>query len=204
MKSVFIYGISGDIGSRVAKLLSNAGCDVSGLVRNAKKSQIMAEKGIRTFTGSIDETSPEKHAEWLKGIDTVLFTAGARSEDEEKVRAIDYQGVADTAAASVLAGVHSYVLISAFPEAGRQRETSAGFETYMSYKKQADAWLINSSAPWTIIRPGRLVDTEPTGQVQAALALPYEEISREDLANFISDVIRTDIYRKQIIEVTGK
>lgn len=64
--------------------------------------------------------------------------------------------------------------------------------------------LINSSAPWTIIRPGRLVDTEPTGQVQAALALPYGEISREELANFISDVIRTDIYRKQIIEVISK
>ncbi len=203
MKSVFIYGITGDIGSRVARLLMENGYTVSGVVRKDKDVVRLQNAGMDVIRGDIASCSSEEQSNWLRKMDIVLFTAGAHSEDETEIRKTDYEGVIKSALAAINAGIKSYVLVSAFPEAGRSRDTMPEFETYMFYKKMADAWLVKSEVPWTIIRPGRLIDTPASGKVAAAPALPYGDISRADFAHFIADVIAAGKYMNSIIEVTG-
>lgn len=203
MKSIFIYGITGDIGQRTARLLNAAGHRVSGVARSEDKARALREQGINVVVGDVASASAQTQQTWLEGVDVVLFSAGAKSDDEAKIRAVDYQAVIDSAQAAMRAGVGAYVLVSAFPEAGRRRETSSGFECYMHYKKLADAWLASSALAWTILRPGRLTETAPTGRVQAAPALPYGEISRADFAAFVAEAIRCGAYPQAIIEVTG-
>lgn len=203
MKSIFIYGITGDIGQRTARLLNEAGHRVSGVARSEDKARPLIDQGINVVLGDVASASAQTHQAWLEGVDVVLFTAGAKSDDEAKIRAVDYQAVIHSAQAAMHAGVGAYVLVSAFPEAGRRRETTPGFECYMHYKKLADAWLVNSTLAWTILRPGRLTKAEPTGRVQAAPALPYGEIPRADFAAFVADAIRRGAYPQAIVEVTG-
>lgn len=204
MKSVFIYGITGDIGSRVSRLLVDAGFTVSGVVRKEEDVIRLKSLGIDVIRGDIAASSVEEQTNWLRNIDIVLFTAGANSEDEAEIRRTDYEGVVKSEQAAISADVELYVLVSAFPEAGRRRETTPEFETYMYYKKMADAWLIKSDIAWSIIRPGRLVDKPASGKVSAAPALPYEEISRADFAHFIYDLLVTRKYINSIVEVTGE
>jgi len=104
--------------------------------------------------------------------------------------------------ASGLAGVRRFLLVSAFPEAARGTDTSAGFENYMRVKKEADVRLASSRLDWVILRPGTLLDSPGTGEVRAGLAIPYGNIARDDVAAFLSALVdRPDISR-QIIELT--
>lgn len=204
MKSVFIYGITGEVGYRTAVLLKERGFRVGGLARSDDKATLLEAQGFLIVRGDLSDASPEQHNHWLENFDVVIFTAGAHSEDESLLNSIDYGGVVNSATGAEQAGIGAYVLISAFPEAGRQRDTTSGFEYYMECKKRADAWLVQSQLDWTIIRPGRLTDDPPFGAISASAALPYGEITRADLASFVTDVVESNAFSRQIIEVINQ
>ena len=204
MKKIFIYGVSGDIGHRVALMLSESGFSVSGIVRDPAKQRRLKSEGINADLGNIETATIEQHSEWLKDIDVVLYSAGANSDEEKKIEAVDYLGVVNSSMAAVLEKVSKYLLVSAFPEAGRARKRDAGFETYMKYKKMADTHLVSTKLYWTIIRPGRFSDAPATGKIIVSKALNYSEITKSDFAEFLSQTVRNDRYSNEIIEVTGR
>jgi uncharacterized protein YbjT (DUF2867 family) len=76
----------------------------------------------------------------------------------EITNAIDGCGRERAIEAARRSAVRRFVLVSAFPEAGRGKEPSEGFENDMRVKKLADAHLVASRLGWTILRPGRLGD----------------------------------------------
>lgn len=204
MKNIFIYGITGDIGHRVALMLTESGFSVSGVVRDPAKQRRLKDEGITAVLGNIETATIEQHSEWLKNVDVVLYSAGANSNEEKKIEAVDYLGVVNSSMAAVLEKVGKFLLVSAFPEAGRARMRDEGFETYMKYKKQADTHLVSTKLDWTIIRPGRFSDSPATGKIIVSKALNYSEITKGDFAEFLSQTIRSGYYSKEIIEVTGK
>ena len=77
----------------------------------------------------------------FSGHDAVVFSAGAHGTGMDKTTAIDGRGLEKAADAAALVGVTRFVLVSVFPEAGRDRERSEGFEHYMRVKKAADVYL---------------------------------------------------------------
>lgn len=201
MRRIFIYGVSGDIGHRTAQALVAKGHHVSGLVRSEAKAERLNTYGIETVVGDLTHATLAQHTDWLAGIDVVMFSAGASSEEGDEVKAIDYRAVVVSAAAAKQQNVSAYYLISAFPEAGRQRERSAGFEIYIQHKKMAEAGLVESGAPWTILRPSKLVDTPSNGQVIVGPALNYGQVSRQDFANFVAQTLDQQAFAQQIVEV---
>jgi len=200
---VFIIGAAGGIGRRLARILTDRGDRVSGLHRRPEQAEVVADAGATPVGGDLIEDSVERLAELLRGHDAVVFSAGAHGTGQELTRLIDGEGLAKAAAAARLAGVDRFVLVSVFPEAGRDRETSEGFENYMRVKKRADAVLVATDLDWVIVRPGTLRSGEGTGLVTAGLAIEYGDVERADVAAFIAEALATPSLGRVLVELTG-
>lgn len=201
---VFIVGIAGGVGRRIAARLVGQGDQVDGLVRSAAKGQELARLGIATTPGDLVAMPAKALADVLRGADAVVFTAGAGGRDgPEATDQVDGEGPAKLAAAAALAGVRRFVLVSVFPEAWRERRMDADFEHYMVAKKRAETRLVLTDLDWVILRPSALTDAPGVGRVDLGLAKVHEEITRDDVAATVVEVLRRPDVNRLILEVTG-
>lgn len=77
------------------------------------------------------------------------------------------------------------------------------FEHYMFVKRQADVHLASTDLDWIILRPGTLLDTDATGAIRLGMAIPYGEVSRDDVASTIVELIEEPQLRRVILELTS-
>lgn len=117
--------------------------------------------------------------------------------------AVDGEGLKTAVDAALQAGVSRFLLVSAFPEASRGQPVSDTFENYMRVKKMADVALAQSDLDWVILRPGTLRDDPGTGLVRAGLAIPYGDVSRDDVAATLAEIIEHPGVSRVIIELTA-
>ena len=117
--------------------------------------------------------------------------------------AVDGDGLAKSVAAAQRAGIARFILVSAFPEAGRGRQLSDTFENYMRVKKQADVVLAASMLEWVIVRPGTLTDEPATGKISAGPAIAYGTIARADVAATLAALVHQPAVSRVIIELTA-
>jgi uncharacterized protein YbjT (DUF2867 family) len=201
--NVFILGITGGTGGRIARILIDQGHSVSGLYRHPKQIERLEEMGVTAFLGDIATISEQELARGMSGTGVVVFTAGAGDQDDESmIDAVDYGGVKKTIAAMRLASHSRLLLISVFPEAAREQCLGDSFEHYISAKKKADVEVANSGLDWIILRPSSLKDTPGTGQVSLGLANFHTEITRDDLASTVVALLGAPEITKKILEVT--
>jgi uncharacterized protein YbjT (DUF2867 family) len=200
---IFIIGITGGTGSRVASLLVRQGHSVFGLYRHPQQSVMLEEMGATAVAGDIAVISEQDLVKAMPETEVVVFTAGAGDQDNESmIDAVDYGGVTKTIAAMRLAGHSRLLLISAFPEAAREQCLGDSFEHYISAKKKADVEVVNSGLDWIILRPSSLKDDPGTGRVSLGLANFHTEITRDDLASTVVALLNTPQINKKILEVT--
>lgn len=200
---VFQIGAAGGVGRRLAGLLTARGDQVTGMHRAPTQAETLLAAGATPVLGDLVADSVDVLADKLSGHDAVVFSAGAHGTGMDKTTAIDGVGLEKTAAAAARAGVSRLVLVSVFPEAGRDRETTAGFEHYMKVKKTADAHLVRTDLDWLIVRPGTLLDTPGTGRVTAGLAIEYGGVPRDDVAAFLDAALREPALNRVIVELTS-
>lgn len=200
---VFQIGAAGGIGRRLARLLSERGDEVTGMYRNPEQADTVRASGATPLPGDLIGDSVEELAAKLSGHDAVVFSAGAHGTGMDKTSAIDGRGLEKAAEAAVRAGVRRFVLVSVFPDAGRDRDISQGFEHYMRVKKTADVYLTRTELDWVIVRPGTLRDDPGTGLVSAGLAVEYGDVRRDDVAAFIAAVLNEPGVGRSIIELTN-
>ncbi|WP_272944021.1 NAD(P)H-binding protein [Micromonospora lupini] len=85
--------------------------------------------------------------------------------------------------AATRAGVRRYLLVSSM---GVDRPPAAGTDdvwaAYLRAKRAAEDDLGARDLTWTVLRPGRLTDDEPTGQVTLTRHAGRGAISRADVA----------------------
>jgi uncharacterized protein YbjT (DUF2867 family) len=141
-------------------------------------------------------------AQLMLGSDAVVFTAGAGGAGMDLTNAIDGRGLELAVAAAIQAGVRRFILVSAFPDALRGGTLSEGFENYIAVKKRADAHLVGADLDWVIVRPGTLLDDSGTGKVRADVAIPYGEVSRDDVAATLAELIDQPKVSRIIFELT--
>lgn len=203
MTQAFIIGGAGKIGRRLAQQLHARGHRALSLHRAPEQSAELQQLGATPVQGNLLELDEAALAELMAGSDVVVFTAGAGGKGgPEMTNAIDGRGLELAVAAARRANVRRFLLVSAFPEAGRGRQVSDTFENYMAVKKQADVHLAQSDLDWVILRPGTLVDTAGTGQVRAGLAIPYGNVPRDDVAATLLALIEKPAVGRVIIELT--
>ena len=199
---VFQIGAAGGVGRRLAQLLTTRGDEVTGMHRNPAQAETVRATGATPIVGDLIADSVEELAAKMSGHDAVVFSAGAHGTGMDMTTAIDGKGVEKTAAAAAHAGVSRFVLVSVFPEAGRDRDTTEGFEHYMKVKKSADVYLTHTELDWLIVRPGDLLDEPGGGSVTAGLAIEYGPVHRDDVAAFIDAALHEPNLNHAIVELT--
>ncbi|WP_323661056.1 NAD(P)H-binding protein [Pectobacterium versatile] len=203
MARVFIIGGAGQVGQRLSKMLSERGHSVQALNRSPAKEELLRQLGAEPVTRSLTELDVNTLAAHLTGNDVVVFTAGAGGKGgPEMTNTVDGEGLKTAVAAALQAGVSRFLLVSAFPEALRGELVSDTFENYMRVKKMADVTLAESELDWVILRPGTLRDASGTGHVRAGLAIPYGDVSRDDVAATLAEIIEQPAITRVIIELT--
>jgi len=199
---VCVIGGAGGVGRRLTSLLSAAGDEVTVVHRRAEQSRSVEEAGGRSALFDLVEGSVEELAGLLGGQDAVVFTAGAHGTGREQTTLIDGRGLERSVDAAAQAGVRRFVVVSVFPEAGRDVETNAGFEHYMRVKKAADVHLTESDLDWLVVRPGTLTDSDGSGRVRAGWAVPYGDVPRDDVAAFIAAALHEPRLHHVVVELT--
>ena len=201
MKTLVIGG-AGGVGRRLTALLSAAGDEVSGLHRNPAQADAVEQAGGTSVVFDLIEGSTDDLAARLAGHDAVVFAAGAHGTGRDQTTLIDGKGLEKAVDAARQAGVQRFVLVSVFPDAGRELETNEGFEHYMRVKKAADVYLTATDLDWVVVRPGTLVDSPGTGTVRAGWVVPYGDVTRDDVAAFLASVLHEPRLHHVVVELT--
>lgn len=203
MSQVFIVGGSGQIARLLATTLSKGGHQVQSMYRNPSQKEALQALGAKPILGNLLELTPQELSELMKGSDTVVFSAGAGGKGGmEMTDAIDGKGLELSVKAAEKAGIKRFILVSAFPEAGRDKALGEGFENYMRIKKAADVYLTHSTLDWVIVRPGTLTDHHGSKKINVGPAIAYGDVSRENVALTLAQIIEHPKIKKIIIELT--
>ncbi|GAA3568270.1 SDR family oxidoreductase [Microlunatus spumicola] len=200
---IIVVGGAGGVGRRLTSLLTKSGDHVTGVHRNPAQTAAVEEAGGTSALFDLVEGSTEDLAALLDGHDAVVFSAGAHGTGRDQTTLIDGKGLEKTVDAARQAGVRRFVLVSVFPDAGRDLETNEGFEHYMRVKKAADVYLTATDLDWVVVRPGTLTDAAGTGSVRAGWAVPYGDVPREDVAAFLAAVLHEPRLHHAVVELTG-
>ena len=81
---VFIIGIAGGIGRRVAEQLAEAGDEPIGLVRRPEQAEALALGGIQTVQGDLVSMSVDELAATMRGCNAIVFSAGAGGKESDE------------------------------------------------------------------------------------------------------------------------
>lgn len=201
---VFIVGVTGGVGHRVAEQLLAGGHEVAAIVRNEEKASWLKNQGMAVRIADVAKDSAETLADAMAGCDIILFTAGAGGRDgPEATTAVDGDGPGKVAAAAKIAGVSRFYLVSVFPEAWRERRMDDEFEQYMVEKKKAETQIALTDLDWVILRPSALTDHPGVGTVDIGLAKVHVEIRRDDVASTLVALMQTPGISRVILEATG-
>jgi len=202
MAQVFIIGAAGKVGRHLVKQLADRGHRVLALHRRAGQGAELGALGATPVTGDLTSIDVGALAGQMAGSDVAVFTAGAGGAGVEVTNAIDGRGLELAVDAARQAGVRRFLLVSAFPEAGRNKAMGEGFENYMTVKKRADVYLAATDLDWVILRPGTLNDAPGTGRIAAGPAIAYGDIPRADVAATLVALVEHPEVRRAIIELT--
>jgi len=202
LSTVFIVGAAGKVGRHLVKQLVEREHRVLALHRRAGQGDELSALGATPVPGDLTAIDMATLARSMAGSDVVVFTAGAGGAGVDVTNAIDGRGLQLAVDAARQAGVRRFLLVSAFPEAGRNKAMGEGFENYMAVKKRADVYLAATDLDWVILRPGTLKDAAGTGRVTAGPAIAYGDIPRADVAATLVALVEQPQLRRTIIELT--
>jgi uncharacterized protein YbjT (DUF2867 family) len=198
---VFIIGITGGIGGLLAQKLRSRGDTVHGLVRRDDQQAELATRGVVAHVGDLSSMTVEQLAAAFGDVDVIVFSAGSNGGTREVTTAIDGDGVVKAIEAAGRAGVERFALVSVLPESWRERDLSEEVEYYFAVKKGADIALSRSDLNWLILRPSLLLDGPGNGTVSLGPAEFHGEITRDDVAATLAELLHEPRIGRQILEL---
>ena len=180
---VLVAGATGGTGREVVKHLLDSGFDVRVLVRNEAKARDLWADTVEYAVG--DVRRPDQLIEPLSEVKYVITTIGAtRGDSSNSPEFVDYGGVRNLADVSKAQGVNHFVLVSSSGVTQKDHFLNKMFNNVLRWKLKGEDALRASGVPYTIVRPGGLVNT-PGGENKVVFAqgdTTSGTISREDVA----------------------
>jgi uncharacterized protein YbjT (DUF2867 family) len=200
---VAIAGGHGKIGMRLARLLTERGDKVLSLIRNPDHAGEVSETGAEPVVCDLEQASAEQVGEAIDAVDAVIFAAGAGpGSGAERKETMDYGGAVKLIAAARAKGVSCYVMVSSMG-ADPEIEGDDTFQVYLRAKGRADEALSNSGLDYVIVRPTSLTDDPGSGRIQVGHGLGSGEISRDDVAAVIAELLRNPPTSTRTLELVG-
>ncbi len=198
---ILIIGANGKIGKKLVSKLAQHQHEVLAMVRKEEQKAQFEKKHVTPVLGDLEkDLSPVfEHKP-----DVVIFTAGSGAgTSQEKTVAIDLQGARKSIDEAKKHRTKHFIMVSALG-ANRASEMGEDMRQYFIAKSEADQHLVQSGLDYTILRPGRLTDEHGSGNIMAAEALEVSEprdISRDNVANVITQIIADRSMNKKVIEL---
>lgn len=184
---ILVAGATGGVGANIVRRLLQDGQSVRILVRDAAKAHklfadVEAQTGLEIVTGDVRQ--PETLAPALRGVSHVMCATGSRAPiGGNSPQHVDYEGVRNLVAAAQATGVERFLLVSSISVTKPNHPLNA-FGKVLTWKLRGEEVLRASGVPYTIVRPGGLMDA-PGGQS----GLKFDQgdritgtISRQDVA----------------------
>jgi nucleoside-diphosphate-sugar epimerase len=209
---IAIAGGHGQIALILERLITDAGHDAIGIVRNPAHVSDVEQTGARALVADLEQLSEEELALRLRGVDAVVFAAGAGpGSGAERKLAVDRDAALLLAEAAVRLDIDRFVMVSSMgadaydPERAKlpaQNEDDV-FQVYLRAKAEADANVRMRRFRWTIVRPGGLLDTPPQGTVTVGRTVPRGSIPRADVAAVVLHALLDDSAVGKQFEVTS-
>jgi nucleoside-diphosphate-sugar epimerase len=205
---VVIAGAHGQVARRLGRLLSARGDTVVGIVRNPGHRGDLEDDGVQPAVLDLEHASVDEVAGVVRGADAVVFAAGAGpGSGEARKHTVDHGAAVLLADAAEKAGVRPYLLVSSMGVEQARHGTPQGmdpvFAVYLQAKLRAEDQILPRPAlDTTIVRPGRLTDEPGTGRVTLAHGVEYGEVSRDDVAAVLAELLRTGA-SNDVVELVG-
>lgn len=167
---VLQLGASGFIGSAVARALLADGHALRAAGRDLRQGQRVLPEAEWVRCELRDMGDPAAWSALLEGVDVIVNTSGAlQSGLRDDVSAVQDRAIGALVEAARRSGVRHFVQLSA---AGAEAQDS----DFMRSKARADAALVSSGLPHTILRPGLVIGRNAFGGtelIRAAAGLPF-------------------------------
>jgi uncharacterized protein YbjT (DUF2867 family) len=180
---VLVAGATGQTGSLIVEQLQENGYQVRALVRDMERGREKLGENIQYAEGDVRDIESIKAA--MSGVSALISAIGAgRSDPSNGPEFVDYQGVKTLAEASAEAGLQQMVLVSSSGVTHEDHMLNKMFNNVLIWKLKGEDALRASGVPYTIVRPGGLVNT-PAGQEGVAFAQGDKtggRVSRADVA----------------------
>jgi uncharacterized protein YbjT (DUF2867 family) len=187
---VAIAGGHGQIALIIERLLSEAGHEAVGIIRNPEHAADLLVAGGLPLVLDLESTDVDTLATDLDGVDAVVFAAGGGpSSGAARKLTVDRDAAILLADAAERRGISRYVMISALATDDFEPDSEDVFQIYLKAKSEADADLRRRELDWTVIRPGGLTNDPPTGTVQAAESTGPGTIPRADVAAVVVEAL---------------
>ncbi|MGQ5265087.1 NAD(P)H-binding protein [Micromonospora sp. ZYX-F-536] len=184
---VVIAGGHGKIAQLLERDLAERGDTAVGLIRHPDQAGALRDAGAEPVVCDLEHADVTDVAAHLDGADAVVFAAGAGpGSGAARKDTVDRAAAALLADAATRAGVRRYLLVSSMgvdapPSAG----TDEVWAAYLRAKRAAEDDLRGRDLDWTILRPGRLTDDAPTGQVTLTRHAGRGAVTRADVARVL-------------------
>ncbi|MEV0366693.1 SDR family oxidoreductase [Nocardia fusca] len=192
---IVIAGGHGKIALLLAEFLTGRGHSVIALIRNSAHAPEVYATGAESVVLDLEQAVVTDLAATVQGADAVVFAAGAGpGSGVARKYTVDRDGSVLLAEAAERVGTRRFLQISAMgaglaPAAG----TDEVWAAYIDAKTQAEDDLRSRDLDWTILRPGRLLDSPGTGSVTLAPPrLDRGDIPRADVAAVCAALLEAD------------
>jgi uncharacterized protein YbjT (DUF2867 family) len=187
--NVTIAGAHGQVGLRLARLLTARGERVTGLIRNPDHAAEVSQAGASPVDCDLERASTEAIADAVTGADAVVFAAGGGpGSGAERKLTMDRDGAIKLLRAATRARVPRYLMISS---TGAENPPGGDgvFDVYLRAKAAADAAVMASDRDWTIVRPGALTNDEGNGHVRIGSEPFSAPVPRDDVATVLAELL---------------
>jgi uncharacterized protein YbjT (DUF2867 family) len=205
-KTALVAGATGQTGRLIVAELRKEGYAVRALVRDPGKARETLGNQAELVQGDIKD--PATLAPAFKNVSVVLSAVGARgAKGPDRPEAIDYQGVKNLAQAAAAAGVQQFVLVSSRGVTQEDNPLNRLFGDVLKWKLKGEDALRASGVPYTIVRPGGLVNGEG-----GRAAITFEQgdagrgqgtITRADVATICVRALEYPEARNRTFEVSA-
>ena len=168
---VAVAGATGRTGKHLVEQLVARGYTVRALVRDPASAQGKLPAGVEAVAGDVRDVN--QLAAGLKGAKYAIVSIGAsggpKADAGGTPQDIDNRGVANLAQAAKTAGIAQLVLVSSSAVTKAADYPMAFMRPILAAKFEGEQALRASGVPYTIVRPGGLVD-EPGGKLAVQFA----------------------------------
>jgi uncharacterized protein YbjT (DUF2867 family) len=191
MSRIAVVGGNGQIARLLHPLLVERGHTPIALVRSESYRADLEAAGAEVRLLDIEQDDEAGFAAAFEGAHAVVFAAGGGPDGNiERKRTVDLEGSLKSIAGARAAGITRFVQVSAINvDEPVPDDTEPVWAAYVEAKRDADAALRDSGLDWTIVRPGRLTDDEPTGRVELGERVSRAEVPRADVAAVLAEVV---------------